>query len=135
MYLGENYSVLLFMPEGNKSPYALKNKTTFPPIGQLPTTINIKLEAPFTSVVVNLTADGGYSMSVKDAELPNIDLQLPSGECNADLTFNATFSVLSQTEMTAVTTVSLKNFSSPTDLCPEVQSDPCQVVLNMTGKR
>jgi hypothetical protein len=124
---------LLFMPNGSDKPYALQNRTYIPATAELPKTYVMALAAPFTNMSITVETAGDYAMKVRDAKQSQVELGLPSGQCTANLNFDADFTLISATEVTMAVTVTLSDFASADNLCPVVDSDPCSVTLDMSG--
>jgi len=125
---------LLFMPDGNLQPYQLANPTEFPAASELPSPFVVRLEAPFSTLPMELTGVDGNRLFVAEAQQNDVMLGVAgTGECTADMTFFVSLTVSSDDELALATSVILEGFDHPD--CPAVQSTPCEVVLDMRGAR
>ena len=125
---------LLFMPDGTAAPYALQNTTLFPSGSELPNTVTVQLESPFSNLSMEMSLGADNTFEVKAGRQENLLLGLAgTGECKASLDFDATITVLDANTLSLETAVQLEGFSHPD--CPAVQQNPCQVLLRMRGTR
>jgi len=126
---------LVFMPNGTNEPYALQNKTYIPGEAELPADLVIKLNDPFSNMPVTYQSAGAYTYEIRDAFQSQVELNLPSGQCAADMNITADVTIDAPDAISLTASVSLTAFSSADDLCPEFDADICSVTLDMTGTR
>lgn len=126
---------LVFMPDGNREPYALQNPTYLPGLSELPHTYTMKLQAPFDDMQLTMEARPG-GMGATGAGQSDVLLSLPgSDDCKADMVFDAAVTLETPDLVELTTTVAVSAFVSPTETCPSIERVPCTVTLSMTGTR
>ncbi len=126
---------LVFMPDGEETPYTLQYPTYLPGYDELPSTYTMKLAVPFQDMQLTMERQGA-GMAASDAPQSDVLLSLPgSADCRADMLIGAVVTVASAESVTLEAAVEMIAFSSPTDTCPAVDAVPCQVTLSMTGER
>ena len=129
---------LVFMPNGTNAPYVLAENNELPALDELPSNQTIKLQAPFDSMIVDITAGENGSMQIRDAaQLGVVVDESQWGQCTADMNINADITVVDDDNVIISATVQVEKWTdgsaAPDDECPA--SDSCTVTLGMRGRR
>ncbi len=124
---------VIFMPEGTPNDFA--NPIDLPSWEDLPTTYTISLQEPFTDMEV--TVEPGESedeMIVRGAQQRGIELDADTYPgCLVDIDIDVDLTILSADEVSATAYLNTASFDE--DGCPVVQSDPCDIILDLKATR
>jgi len=127
---------ILFQPGGVGTPYDLEYPTEFPDYGELPKTFTMRLQAPFSDMQVTMEAAGADRMTVTDSVQTDLVVDAANyGDCNVDMRIDADVIIVDTDHITVAATVEVSDWTSATDTCPNVTSDPCTIALDLTGRR
>ena len=132
---------ILFMPEGQDTPYDLAYPTELPGVADLPTEpYTIKLQEPFTDMVITVVK-AGDNMEIADSEQADVLVDEEAyGDCKADMIIAADITIVDNNNVDVAAQITISEISSEADgKCPspptEEMTPPCQVELTMKGRR
>ena len=124
----------IYMPEGPAVPEDWESAIELPSFDQLPSSYTIDLPAPIGPLQITLEdgADDQFVMQAAVLEDMLFD-EIAYPDCVVDATVTATLNVQTNDHVTG--SVSLTNTDYEGTSCPQVQSDPCDVVLDVQADR
>jgi len=124
---------LIFMPEGSETPSDWSTTTEFPAFENLPSTYEIALQEPFSSMEVTVS-ESATGLRVGDAAQSGVELDEETWPgCMVDMSIEADLMVQSDTQMMGSATLTTSSFDE--DNCPAISSEPCEIVLDLTISR
>ena len=123
---------LLFMPAGEPDDWTMT--TEFPSWESLPTSYDIELPAPYSTMAMSVegAADGIMNFSGGQQTAVLLDESQWPG-CTVDMEITATFTVNGADAVSGSISMDTANYTG--DNCPSVQADPCSVTLGLEGAR
>jgi len=124
----------IYMPQGPAVPEDWDSAIELPSFDLLPSTYTIDLPDPIGSLEITLEAGTGDQFVMQEAVLEDMLFDETSyPDCIVDAAVAATLNV--QTDDHVTGTVSLTNTNYEGTSCPQVQADPCDVVLDVQADR
>ena len=124
---------LIFMPEGSEKPSDWSTTTEFPAFENLPSTYEIALQAPFSSMEVTVS-ESETGLSVGDAAQSGVELDADAWPgCMVDMSIEADLMVHSDEHMMGSAILTTSSFDE--DNCPAVSAEPCEIVLDLSVAR
>ena len=124
---------LIFMPEGSETPSDWSTTTEFPAFENLPSTYEIALQEPFSSMEVTVS-ESATGLSVGDAAQTGVELDEDTWPgCMVDMSIEADLMVHSDDHMMGSATLTTSSFDE--DNCPAISSEPCEIVLDLSISR
>jgi hypothetical protein len=123
----------VFMPEGTPSDFSAN--TWLPADEDLPDTYSISLQEPFTDMEVTVEAgEATGQMVIRGAQQTGILINEDSwADCIGDLSIDVDITVVDDDTLDGTATLTTENLAG--DTCPVIESDPCEIVLTLTGTR
>jgi hypothetical protein len=124
---------LIFMPEGSETPSDWATTTEFPAFGDLPSTYEISLQEPFSAMEVTVS-ESETGLAIGDAAQSGVELDgVAWPGCMVDMAISADLMVHSDDMLMGSAVLTTSSFDE--ENCPEVSSDPCEVLLDLTASR
>jgi len=130
----DNALQVLFQPDAPQE-YKLTNTTEFPAHADLPKTMTVKLQEPFSAMDVEVKSGGEKSMTIVDASQKAVEIG-DGKDCKADMSIDADITIADNSNIDITATLKVSNWTGAE--CPELQDskqDPCTVTLTMRGVR
>lgn len=130
----DNALQVLFQPDA-PAEYKLASTTEFPAHADLPKTITVKLQEPFSSMEAKVESGGDKSMTIADASQTGVEIG-DGKDCKADMTIDVDITIADNSNIDLAATLQVKNWTG--DECPELQdpkAESCTVTLTMRGER
>ena len=123
----------VFMPEGTPNDFAAN--TWLPAEDELPADYSVSLQEPFTDMDVTVEAgDASGQMVIRGAQQTGILINEDSwADCVGDLSIDVDITVVDADTVEGTATLVTENLTG--DTCPVIDSDPCEIVLTLTGTR
>jgi len=121
----------LFMPDGPDTPNEWGDPIYIPPEDELPSTYNIAMPDPFNDMEVTVSGDAD-SRLVDGAA--NLGVELDPDDypgCLVDMDIDVDLVVDSATEVHGTAVLHTSSFDEGT--CPAVDTDPCDITLDLRG--
>ena len=124
---------LIFMPEGAETPSDWTTSTEFPAYDALPSTYEISLQEPFSSMEVTLS-EGDNGLTVGDANQSGVELDADAWPgCMVDMGITAELMVHTDDHLMGSAVLTTSSFDE--ESCPAVSSEPCQIILDLSAQR
>lgn len=124
----------LYMPDGPSVPVVWVDTIELPAFDELPKTYTIQLPDPFHDMEITIDSPGDDQFAMDGAE--NNDVYLDEdqyGDCMTDNDIAALLTVQDNDTITGTSTLTVTNVRG--DNCPQFESDPCDVVLDIEAVR
>lgn len=124
----------LYMPDGPSVPVVWEDVIELPAFDELPKTYSIPLPDPFHDMEITIDSPGADQFEMTGAE--NNDVYLDEdqyGDCMTDNDISALLTVQDADTITGTSTLSVTNVRG--DNCPQFETDPCDVVLDIEAVR
>lgn len=124
---------LVFMPEGQTVPYAWGDPIYIPAEDELPSTYTISMPEPFSAMEVEVTGSGD-SRTVAGAENHDVEINADDNpDCLVDMSIDVTLIIDGSDGVHGTGVLHTSSFDE--DSCPLVDSDPCDITLDLRGVR
>ena len=124
---------LIFMPEGADTPNDWGTTTEFPAYDSMPATYSIELQSPFSEMEVTVSENNGQ-LAVGDAAQSDVLLDNETWpDCRVDMAIEAELMVHSDDHLIGSAVLTTGSFDE--DNCPEVTSEPCEILLDLSAQR
>ena len=124
---------VLFMPDGADTPNDFGSSINIPAEADLPSTYTINLSAPFNSMEVTVTGSGN-SRTITGAVNEDVELD-PTAypDCIVDMSIDVSLTLSGNDEVSGTAIMHTSGFLG--ENCPAVDSDPCDITLDIVGTR
>jgi len=123
---------VIFLPEGGANDWA--TTTELPSWGDLPTTYDIELQDPFSSMEVTVSAGAAGEMVMDGAEQVGVELDADSWPgCLVEMDISASLDIVGADAVQGSAQLNTAGFEETS--CPAVDSDPCTITLDLTAAR
>jgi len=126
----------LFLPDGAGSTSDWAYPVELPAWNALPSTYEVQLQQPFTTMTVTVSAGESDGLLVMDGAEQTDVVMDSSGDypdCTVDMNISA--EVVIDSDDTAHGSAVLSVADIPVDDCPELLSDPCTITLDFSATR
>ena len=124
----------IYMPQGPAVPEEWDSAIEIPSFDQLPATYTIDLPDPIGPLEITLEDGAGDQFVMQPAVLEDMLFdETIYPDCIVDATVAATLNVQTNDHITGSVTLTNTNYEGAS--CPNVQSDPCDVVLDVQADR
>ncbi len=122
---------VLFMPEGPEVVNAWGDPIYIPPLDELPASYSVTMPEPFSDMEVTVTGDE-ETREVAGADNEGVELDGDSYPgCLVDMSIDVSLVLDSATEVHGTAVLHTASFDEGT--CPAVDSDPCDITLDLRG--
>lgn len=122
---------VLFMPEGPQVVNEWGDPIYIPPLGDLPDTYSVTMPEPFNDMEVTVTGDE-TTREVDGADNEGVELDADSYPgCLVDMSIDVSLIIDSATEVHGTAVLHTASFDEGS--CPAVDSDPCDITLDLRG--
>ncbi len=127
----------IFMPDGAATPNDWAATTELPTWADLPASYELALPAPFMAMDVTITDGGDGLMVLAPTDQPDaVALDADNfPKCMVQITISADLTIVGADSITGSATLETAGFELDPDNCPVVQSDPCEISLDLTAAR
>ena len=124
---------LIFMPEGDNQPNDWGTTTEFPAYDSLPATYSIELQSPFSEMEVTVSENNG-KLAVGEATQSEVLLDNDTWpDCRVNMSIDAELMVDNNDLLKGSAVLTTGSFDE--DNCPEVTSEPCEILLDLSAQR
>lgn len=124
---------VLFMPDGPETPTDFGSEIFIPSEDELPSTYTVNLADPFNDMEVNVTGSGN-TRTIRGAVNSNVELDEDAYPgCIVDMSIDVDLTISSNDEVSGTAVLNTSGFDEPN--CPTVDSDPCDITLDIVGTR
>ncbi len=126
---------VIFMPEGTANDWDIT--TEIPGWGDLPSTYDLSLPDPFTSMEVTVDEAGDGVMAINDVPQPGqVELDPDNFPgCFVDVVISADLTIIDADNLQGSATLVTQGFDDDPTNCPVVEEDPCTISLDLTATR
>jgi hypothetical protein len=123
---------VLFLPDG--SPNDWQNEIELPNEADLPSSYDIELQAPFSTMGITVSDGGDGVYIIEEALQEGVLFDADNyANCIVDLSVEATINLVDSDNVSGEATLSV--VSSSGDTCPTFDAAPCNILLDFTGVR
>jgi hypothetical protein len=127
----------IFMPDGADTPNDWAVTTELPAWTDLPSSYELALPAPFLAMDVTVEEGGEALMVLAPTAQPGAVVldedNFPN--CMVEITISADLTIVDADNIQGFATLETAGFENDPDNCPVVQSDPCEISLDITAAR
>ena len=126
--------VALFLPEGAGTQNDWQYPIELPAWSNLPATMEVQLQEPFSSTEVTMEAGASEGMiSIAGVPQSNVEFNADANPgCLVDMAINVEIVIDDNTHIHGSATMETSSFDE--DNCPAVDADPCQLDLTFIGE-
>ena len=125
---------VIYMPEGQGVPSAWQYPIELPAFDDLPKDVDIQLQAPFNDMNVTITSPGDDQFAIEGEENLGVSLDPDTYEdCVVDYSIDALLTLQDNDNLTGNVTLHTGGWTG--DDCPQVDSDPCDITLEVEAAR
>jgi hypothetical protein len=127
----------IFMPDGADTPNDWAATTELPSWADLPSSYELALPAPFLAMDVTVEEGGDALMVLAPTDQPDaVALDADNfPNCMVQITISADLTITGADTITGSATLETAGFEADPANCPVVQSDPCEISLDITAAR
>jgi hypothetical protein len=124
---------LVFMPEG--TPQDFEKPIELPSVADLPQTYSIDIQDPFSNMEVTVAAGASEDqMEVLGAVQTGVELDAEAWPgCKVDSVIDIYLTITGENEVEGNAVLSTSSYDE--DSCPAEESDPCDILLDLTASR
>jgi hypothetical protein len=123
---------VLFLPDS--SPNDWQNEIELPSETDLPSSYDIELQAPFSTMAITVSDGGDGVYLIEEAIQEGVLFDEASyANCVVDLSIEATINLVDDDNVNGIATLSVVSYEG--DTCPAFASEPCDIELDFTGVR
>ncbi len=127
----------IFMPDGADTPNDWAATTELPGWADLPSSYSLELPDPFLAMDVTVEEGGDAVMVLAPTEQPGAvaldEDNFP--KCMVEITISADLTIVDADSIQGSATLDTEGFTLDPDNCPVVDSDPCEITLDLTATR
>ena len=124
----------IYLPGGAGTTSDWQYPIELPAFENCPAQVSIQLQAPFNDMDVTIDSPGTDQFSIAGEENLGVDLDPDTyADCVVDYTIDALIALQDNDNLSGSVTMHTGNWVG--DDCPVVNSDPCDIVLDVTAAR
>lgn len=125
---------VIYMPDGAGVPSDWQYPVELPAFEDCPADVDVQLQDPFKDITVTMTNPGDGQFAIASEDMLGVELDPDTyDECVVDYNIDALLTMQDADTFSGTVTMHTSNWVGAN--CPEVDSDPCDITLDIEATR
>jgi len=121
---------VIYMPDGSDVPSEWQYPVELPAFEDCPVDVAIQLQDPFKDITVTMTSPGEDQFAIESEDMLGVELDPDTyEECVVDYNIDALLTLQDTDTLSGTVTLHTSNWVGAN--CPQVDSDPCDITLDI----